>query len=139
MSYLPEEEGLSLDKGDAISMILSYEKITQFRQRERSVNVCDVRWNTEQRTITVGDRKVTLTPAQYRLLFPLRHGTPVTYANLARYAYYCDLDKKVRKMIDKHIDRIRDKLRGTGIYIYCVLNYGYVLLTEVMPEESGEI
>jgi DNA-binding response OmpR family regulator len=136
--HLPED-GLSTDKGDAISMIISYENIAQFRQQEQPVSVCDVCWDAEQRTIVIGDMTVTLTPVQYHLLLPLQHGTPVTYASLARHAYGCAIDKKVRKMIDKHIDRIRDKLRGTGVYIYCVLNYGYVLLNEIMPEENGGI
>lgn len=120
-------------------MIASYEDIARSRPQEQPVSVSNVRWNAEQRTLTIGDMTVILTPVQYHLLLPLQHGSPVTYASLARHAYGCAIDKKVRKMIDKHIDRVRDKLRGTGIYIYCVLNYGYVLLTEIMPEEYGEL
>lgn len=120
-------------------MIVSYERIARSRLQEQPISVCNVRWNAEQRTITIGDMRVTLTPVQYHLLLPLQRGTPVTYASLARHAYGCAIDRKVRKMIDKHIDRVRDKLRGTGVYIYCVLNYGYVLLTEIMPDESGEL
>ena len=74
---------------------------------------------------------IVLTATEYRLLYPLRYGTPVTYENLALLTYNYSFDKKVGVMMDKHIDRIRKKLRGTGIYIYCVLGYGYVLLPEV--------
>jgi DNA-binding response OmpR family regulator len=50
-------------------------------------------------------------------------------------AYQYKVDSRVRTMMDKHIDRIRSKLRGTGIYIYCVLGYGYLLLPD--PDDSS--
>jgi hypothetical protein len=46
-------------------------------------------------------------------------------------AYRYQVDDRVRSMMDKHIDRIRNKLRGTGFYVYCVLGYGYLLLPEL--------
>ena len=94
------------------------------------MNVSDIQWDTQHHNIMIRLAVVGLTATEYRLLFPLRHGTPVTYADLAWMAYQYDLDEKVRTMMDKHIDRIRGKLRGTGIYIYCVLGYGYLLLPE---------
>ena len=98
---------------------------------EYTVQISDIRWDAVHRTIVIGNATVTLTPIQYCLFFPLRLGVAVTYADLARIVYHCDVDEKVRKMIDKHIDRVRRKLRGTGVYIYCVLGYGYLLLDEV--------
>ena len=100
-------------------------------QEEQLVGVSDIQWKVEQRAIIIGDRVVILTATQYRLLYPLRHGHPVTYAELAQIVYNCAFDVKVRMMIDKHIDRVRNKLRGTGVYVYCVLGYGYMLLNEV--------
>lgn len=97
---------------------------------ETLIGVKDVLWDTTHHCITVAGVKVMLTATEYRLLFPLRHGQPVTYADLAQMAYAYKVDDKVRMMMDKHIDRIRGKLRGTGIYVYCVLNYGYLLLPE---------
>jgi DNA-binding response OmpR family regulator len=94
------------------------------------VYVSDIKWNHEQHTIMIGKVTVALTATEYRLLLPLRHGVPVTYADLAMMAYNYQVDDKVRVMMDKHIDRIRGKLRGTGMYVYCVLNYGYLLFTE---------
>jgi DNA-binding response OmpR family regulator len=87
--------------------------------------------------ITIGDINVCLTMTEFSLLFPLRYGTPTTYAELAEIAYSYAADEKVRVMMDKHIDRIRSKLRGTGIYIYCILNYGYLLLPEVNSHNSN--
>jgi DNA-binding response OmpR family regulator len=104
------------------------------RQEEGLVDVSDIQWKLKQRTIIVGDKSIRLTPTQYRLLYPLRRGAPVTYTNLAQIVYNCAIDDKVRMMIDKHIDRARHKLRGTGVYIYCVLGYGYMLLDEVVEE-----
>ena len=100
------------------------------------VRIKDLQWNTQQHTIIVRHRMITLTATEYRLLFPLRHGVPVTYSDLAYIVYNCTVDEKVRIMMDKHIDRIRGKLRGTGIYVYCVLGYGYLLLPEVLPPED---
>src|SRR5438309_1377952 len=90
------------------------------------VKVNEVQWDTKQQAILIGRATIDLTATEYRLLFPLRHGRPVTYANLAWTAYQYRLDEKVRTMMDKHIDRIRGKLRGSGIYVYCVLGYGYL-------------
>jgi DNA-binding response OmpR family regulator len=117
-------------------MTVSYKDIAQSRQQEQPANRSHIRWNAEQHTIVIRGMLVTLTPTEYRLLSPLQHGKPVTYADLARQAYNCTLDIKMRKMMDKHIDRIRGKLQGTGTYVYCILSYGYVLLDEIFPEEE---
>ena len=98
------------------------------------MQISDIEWNAKLHSIRIGHTIITLTVTEYRLLFPMRSGAPVTYANLARMAYSYNVDEKVRVMMDKHIDRIRGKLRGTGIYIYCVLGYGYILLPEALPE-----
>ncbi|BCL80632.1 response regulator transcription factor [Ktedonobacteria bacterium brp13] len=91
----------------------------------------NIQWHVDKRMITIGDVNVDLTITEFSLLFPLRHGTPTTYTELAEMAYNYITDEKVRVMMDKHIDRIRSKLRGTGVYVYCILNYGYLLLPEV--------
>jgi DNA-binding response OmpR family regulator len=102
----------------------------------QGVNVGDIVWDSNRHTLTIGSTTVLLTATEYRLLYPLRHGVPVTYANLARVAYNYAIDEKVRTMMDKHIDRIRGKLRGTGIYVYCVLSYGYLLLPELITGDD---
>ncbi len=95
-------------------------------------NTLAVTWNNERHSLTIGRTTVLLTATEYRLLFPLKHGRPVSYMQLATTMYNRPLDSKVRTMMDKHIDRIRGKLHGSGIYVYCVLGYGYLLLPEVL-------
>jgi len=82
------------------------------------VNFKSIQWNTRQHMIITRDRMFTLTTTEYRLLFPLRHGVPVTYSDLAYLVYNSTVDEKVRVMMDEHIDNIRGKLQGTGIYLY---------------------
>src|SRR4051794_34528251 len=113
--------GLVKTKGEIADMAMLQSAITSSICQEPLMNVSDIQWNTKQHTIMIGRATIGLTATEYRLLFPLRHGTPVTYADLAWTAYQYRLDEKVRTMMDKHIDRIRGKLRGTGIYVYCVL------------------
>ena len=102
---------------------------------EQDVDVSDIKWHSDRRAITVNGLTIPLTLTEYSLLWPLRDGQPMTYASLARVAYSYTLDSKIRTMMDKHVDRIRGKLRGTGIYIYCVLGYGYMLLPEIVADE----
>ena len=92
--------------------------------------VSDIRWSDQRRSITVGRRSIGLTPLEYQLLLSLQHGKAVTYAQLAMNVYQCSMDKKVREMIDKHIDKIRGKLRGLGFFVYCIHGYGYILLPD---------
>ncbi len=98
-------------------------------------NVEDLRWSHSDRAIVVKNRSIEFTRTEFSLLAPLCSGRPVTYADLATRAYGYLVDAKVRAMMDKHIDRIRGKLRGSGIYVYCILGYGYVLLPEVFLDE----
>ena len=103
------------------------------------MRVSDIQWNTEQHCIKIERTIIVLTKTEYKLLFTLRHGSPVTYVNLAWQVYdykMMGIDAKMRLTMDKHIDRVRGKLRGTGIYVYCVLGYGYLLLPEMLPDEG---
>lgn len=89
-----------------------------------------IQWDMGKHTVMIKNTKINLTKTEYRLLSPLRHGLPITYSDLAYIVYNCHADEKVRAMMDKHIDRVRGKLRGTGVYVYCVLGYGYLLFPE---------
>lgn len=103
------------------------------------MDVNDIQWNTEKHSITIKGMTIALTPTEYRLVYPLRYGTPVTYSNLTLMAYNCEFDKKVLVMLDKHIDRIRRKLRKTEFYIYCVLSYGYLLLPKTVADTTLQL
>lgn len=99
----------------------------------------EIEWDTPQHSLSVQGVKIKLTKTEYRLLYPLRHGSPLTYEELARIVYNCATDRHTRMMIDKHIDRIRSKLRDSGIYIYCILGYGYLLFNDnSQAEQEGE-
>jgi DNA-binding response OmpR family regulator len=95
-----------------------------------------IEWDTPQHSLIIQGVKIKLTKTEYRLLYPLRHGSPLTYEELAYTVYNCATDKHTRMMIDKHIDRIRSKLRNSGIYIYCILGYGYLLLSDESRKEE---
>jgi DNA-binding response OmpR family regulator len=92
-----------------------------------------LQWHPKSRAITIKDKQIDLTRTEYQLLVPLGSGLPVTYAELTMRVYHCQVDPKIRTMMDKHIDRIRGKLRGSGLYVYCVLGYGYIMLPEMEP------
>jgi DNA-binding response OmpR family regulator len=81
--------------------------------------------------LKIANTVVLFTAMEYCILSSLWHGHPVSYKALAHLIYNQELGRKDRTMIDKHVERIRDKLRGTGIYIYCVFSYGYILLPEI--------
>ncbi len=104
-------------------------------RHEMALDVKDIKWNIERHNVLIKNRIIALTITEFRLLYALRDGLPVTYADLALMVYNCSMDGKVRVMLDKHIDRIRGKLRGAGIYIYCVLGYGYLLFPENWSDE----
>jgi len=84
--------------------------------------------NDESRTIIVDDVMIRFTPTQYRLLISLLKGSPVTDCNLVYEALSCHLKSLGRDNLDKHIDKIREKLRPSGLNIFRVVDYGYVLL-----------
>ena len=107
---------------------------------EQAMCVSDIQWNVERRSVRIGCTAISLTLTEFKLLYALRHGKPVTYAELAWEVYNYDIvDVKMRLTMDKHIDRARGKLRGTGIYVYCVLGYGYLLLPETFSDETERL
>jgi len=113
------------------------------RQGEREQPVLHaeaLRWNSEYNTLTVKTRKIRLTPTEYRLLYSLRQWIPLSYAQLAVLVYnVTDNFDEMRAMIDKHIDRIRGKLRGSGLSVYCVRTYGYMLLPSPPPSDPSAL
>src|SRR5579875_3825926 len=90
--------------------VSSYEHAIKSGGEEKAIRVSDIKWDNQRHAIVVGKTTIALTPTEYRLLFPLRHGTPVTYATLAQLAYNYTFDDKMRTMMDKHIDRIRARI-----------------------------
>lgn len=92
------------------------------------MQLSDIQWLSELHAIQAGQTLIPLTKTEFRLLFPLRSGTPLTYNQLAWIVFQSPLDPSMRSLLDKHIDRIRAKLRGSGFSVYCVKGYGYLFL-----------
>ena len=96
-----------------------------------------IQWNDSKRLVTIDGKTIQLTPIEYRLLFLLRHRFPVSHDELASSVYRGDVGHKTRIAMDKHIDRIRGKLRDTNISVHCVLSYGYILIYEAKEKPQG--
>ena len=120
-------------------MLASHRILADSSTETAPPTINDIEWNNERHMITVGRIKIPLTPSEYRLLYPLRFGLPITYEELAFTAYNYTVDTKVRMMMDKHIDRIRGKMRGINLYVYCVLGYGYMLLPTAFKIEQKKV
>lgn len=89
------------------------------------------------RIAVIDGETIYLTPIESRLLYLLRHTLPVSYDTLISEIYNCTADHKTRKMLDKHIDNIRVKLRYTAISVHCVRSHGYVLLFDVKKNHKA--
>jgi hypothetical protein len=84
--------------------------------------------NDESRILLVDSLMMKFTPIEYRLLLSLLRGQAVADSHLVREAFLCELDRSVQKNLDKHIDKIRNKLQPAGLGVHRVSKYGYVLL-----------
>lgn len=87
----------------------------------------------QQRLLLIDGNPVRFTPLEYRVmqLLVAHFGIPVPLDTLARAAFDSVATPATRRALDKHIDRIRSKLRSVGLNAAYVNNYGYVLLPEV--------
>ena len=89
-----------------------------------------VRLYHEQRVLAIGGAPVRLTPLEYRLMTLLAQwpGAPISFDALSRAAFERDADPEARQALEKHMDRLRSKLRPYGATLPCVMGYGYLLL-----------
>ena len=89
-----------------------------------------VRLYHEQRVLAIGGAPVRLTPLEYRLMALLARwpGAPVSFDALTHAAFDRDADPEARQALEKHMDRLRSKLRPYGVILPCVMGYGYLLL-----------
>src|SRR5713226_7971777 len=77
-----------------------------------------VQRNDESSVFVVDSLLVRFTPTEYRLLVPLLEGLPVSDIDLVREAFSCKVDTWVREGLDKHIYKIRSKLRPLGLNVH---------------------
>lgn len=129
-AYLEGRNAHRLDRGRRRQAM--YNRVELITKRPPSLS--NIRWNDQRRGISVGCWSISLTPLEYQILASLRHGNAIKYTRLAKHVYHCSMDKKIRELIDKHVDNIRGKLLGLGFSIYCIHGYGYILL----PDDNWE-
>ena len=90
-----------------------------------------VQCGDESRVLAVDSLVMKFSPIEYRLLKLLLEGQPVPVLDgeLVQVGFSCGMNSLARENLDKHIDKIRSKLRPSGLNIHRVTGYGYVLLT----------
>ena len=98
----------------------------------------EVQWNLHQRAIIIHNRSFFLTAMEFRLLYSMRDYIPVNYTELAMSGYRREADSRLCRMINKHMYRLRCKLQGSGLSVYSILNYGYVMLSELSAGEEAK-
>ena len=87
--------------------------------------------NDEARALIVDGMLKRFTPTEYRLLVLLLEGQPIPDADLVKQVSSYQGDSRVRENLDKHIDKLRCKLRTFGLSIHRVTKYGYILLAAI--------
>lgn len=85
--------------------------------------------NDDNRVIIIDSRITKFSPTEYRLLRLLLDGNAVSDVVIARQVFFCEMTASVHENIDKHIDKMRSKLRPLGLNIHRIAKYGYILLT----------
>jgi DNA-binding winged helix-turn-helix (wHTH) protein len=90
-----------------------------------------VQRNDESRVLVVDSLLVRFTPTEYRLLIPLLEGLPVHDNDLVSEVFSCKVDSWACECLNKHIDKIRNKLRPLGLNVHRIAKYGYILLAIV--------
>jgi DNA-binding response OmpR family regulator len=73
---------------------------------------------------------VKFTPIEYQLLLLLLQGQVIADSQMVQEAFRSDLNSSIRINLDKHINKMRSKLRPSGLNIHRVAKYGYVLLAD---------
>lgn len=92
----------------------------------------DIKRNDAQRLLLINDIPIQFSPLEYRVMLALiaRNGVPVSFETLTRAASWPGESPCSRMALERHIDRIRQKLRVCGAEIRGVTGYGCVLLAE---------
>ena len=92
----------------------------------------------ELRTLLVDERAVRFTPLEYQLVqLLLDHlGRLVTYDELTQAAFATPDSVVSRAALEKHLDRIRSKVRTIGLDLPGVTNYGCLLIWSTVRRSS---
>ena len=86
--------------------------------------------NDAQRLLLINDIPIQFSPLEYRVMLALvaRIGAPVSFETLTRAATWPGEAPCSRVALERHIDRIRQKLRVCEMEVRGVFGYGCVLL-----------
>ena len=95
-----------------------------------SIGTHCIQRNDECRIVVIDGIVIKFTPTQYRLLVLLLEGRPVADAQLLRATLTCGEDSPISRVLEKHIEKIRSKLRLYGLTIHRIAKYGYLLLAD---------
>ena len=82
----------------------------------------------KNRALVIDALLLKFSPTEYLLLKPLLSGQAVSEHQLVQDAFSCEMSPALRENLDKHIDKIRSKLRPSGLDVRRVTKYGYILL-----------
>lgn len=90
----------------------------------------DIKRNDAQRLLLINDIPIVFSPLEYRVMLALiaHVGTPVPFETLTRAASWPDQTPCSRVALERHVDRIRQKLRACVVEIRGVSGYGCVLI-----------
>ena len=90
----------------------------------------DIKRNDAQRLLLINDIPIQFSPLEYRVTLALiaRVGAPVSFETLTRAATWPGEASCSRMALERHIDRVRQKLRVCAIEIRGVTGYGCILL-----------
>ena len=90
----------------------------------------DIKRNDAQRLLLINDIPIVFSPLEYRVMLELiaHVGAPVSFETLTRAASWPGQAPCSRAALERHIDRIRLKLRVCALEIRGVSRYGCVLL-----------
>ena len=90
----------------------------------------DIKRNDAQRLLLINDIPIQFSPLEYRVMLALiaRVGAPVPFETLTRAASWPGQLPCSRVALERHIDRIRLKLRVCLMEVRGVSGYGCVLL-----------
>lgn len=93
-----------------------------------SIGTHSIRRSDKNRTVVIDSLLLRFSPTEYLLLKLLLSGQAVSEVYLIQEAFSCEMSPSVRENLDKHIDKIRSKLRPSGLDVRRVTKYGYILL-----------
>jgi len=103
--------------------------------QQRTLFTYEVIWGDE-RLVSINGREIWFSPTQHALLLPLLDGSAKSYGQVVAcvYHYTFTFDPSARRMLDKHIERMRAKMQESPLHIYTIPNYGYILLPRHPPD-----